>query len=266
MSTILAASTVVIAIAAAARSTWSPCGQSMLSQLNPIAEAGRGQPYRRTAAWFIAGATLGGVCLGTVCAAMAAAVDRAGIATRSTLTVGAAAALVAAIVDSRFFGFGPPFIRRQVNEDWLTRYRSWVYGGGFGWQIGIGFTTYVMTAAVPLTVAFTALNADPVLALAVGTMFGLARGSTVLLSAPLRTQEALFAFHRRFAASGEALRRSVVIVQLMVATVAAWATSTVIFAIVVTAIATVLTVWICARGLADRARRDVPSRRLAADM
>ena len=266
MNGTLAVLTVVIAIAAAARSTWSPCGQSMLSQINPLAEAGRGRRYARTAGWFVAGATAGGLCLGALSAGLAAIVDAAAISTGHALAVGAAAALGAAIVDSRFLGFGPPFIRRQVNEDWLMRYRSWVYGSGFGWQIGIGFTTYVMTAAVPLTIVLAALSAAPVLALAIGTLFGLARGMTVLLSARLRTQEALFAFHRRFAARGEALRRSVIVVQLTVAIVAAWTANTAIFAVIVTALAAALAIWTCARGLADRMRRQTPSRRLAADM
>jgi hypothetical protein len=262
----LAVLTVMIAIAAAARSTWSPCGQSMLSQINPIAEAGRGQRYRRTAGWFVAGATAGGLCLGGVCAGIAALVARSGLSSRQALAAAAAAALAAAVVDARLLGFGPPFIRRQVNEVWLTRYRSWVYGSGFGWQIGVGFTTYVMTAAVPLTVVLAVLTAEPVLALAIGTMFGLARGSTVFLSASSRTQDALFAFHRRFAARGEALRRSVIVVQLVAATVAAWAASTTVFALVVTTLAVALTVWTCARGWADRARRATSRPRLASDM
>ena len=41
---------IVIALAAAARSTWSPCGLSMLSQITPMAEAGRGHKFARTAA------------------------------------------------------------------------------------------------------------------------------------------------------------------------------------------------------------------------
>src|SRR4051812_44691871 len=44
---------VLVAVAAAVRSTWSPCGQSMLSQLTPVGEASRGYRYRTTAAWFI---------------------------------------------------------------------------------------------------------------------------------------------------------------------------------------------------------------------
>ena len=55
---------VVIALAAAVRSTWSPCGLSMLSQITPVAEAGRHQRFGRTAAWFVAGAVLGGLTLG----------------------------------------------------------------------------------------------------------------------------------------------------------------------------------------------------------
>ena len=266
MNGTLAVLTVVIAIAAAARSTWSPCGQSMLSQINPIAEAGRGRRYHRTAGWFVAGATAGGLCLGSVCAGLAALAARSDLSSRHALTAAAAAAAVAALVDSRLLGFGPPFVRRQVDEVWLTRYRSWVYGSGFGWQIGVGFTTYVMTAAVPLTVVFAVLTAEQALALAIGAMFGLARGSTVFFSASLRTQDALFAFHRRFAARGEALRRSVIVVQLVAASIAAWAAHATVFAIVVTALSVALTAWTCARGLADRARRTQPNPRLAADM
>ena len=33
-------------------------------------------------------------------------------------------------------GFRLPSHTRQVNEAWLDEYRGWVYGGGFGWQIG----------------------------------------------------------------------------------------------------------------------------------
>src|SRR5687767_3540388 len=174
---------VVVAIAAATRSTWSPCGQSMLSQINPIAEAGRRQRYRRTVGWFVTGALVGGLTLGGLSAGLAATVDATGLGHRSALAIAAVASFAAALVDARVLGFGPPFIRRQVNEDWLSRYRPWVYGGGFGWQIGVGVTTYVMTAAVALTIVFAILSASPWVAFAIGVAFGLARGLTVLLSA-----------------------------------------------------------------------------------
>ena len=70
-------------------------------------------------------------------------------------------ALFTATSDLRPFGLHLPINPRQVNELWLGKFRSWVYGVGFGWQIGVGFATYIMTAAVYLTVALAALTGRP---------------------------------------------------------------------------------------------------------
>lgn len=211
---------VVVALAAAVRSTWSPCGQSMLSQLTPVGEASRGYRYRTTAIWFVTGAVVGGAMLGGVMAALAAAVAALDASSVVLLGVAAALAVLAAAVDAGVLGFSPPFFRRQVNEYWLGRYRAWVYGSGFGWQVGTGVTTYIMTAAVFLTIALGALSASPLAALLIGIGFGLARGLAVLLTARLRTTAELFALHRRFDALGEPVRRAVIIVQLVVAVIA----------------------------------------------
>jgi hypothetical protein len=213
----------VVAVAAAARSTWSPCGQSMLSQLTPVGEASRGHRYRTTAAWFIAGALVGGATLGAVMAALAAAVSAAGLSATTLLGVAAVLAALAAAVDGGVLGVAPPFFKRQVDEYWLGRYRAWVYGSGFGWQIGAGVTTYIMTAAVFLTIALGALTAGPVAAFVVALVFGAVRGCAVLLTARLRSTAELFALHRRFDALGEPVRRAVIAVQLVVAVVAAGA-------------------------------------------
>jgi hypothetical protein len=232
---------IAIALAAAARSTWSPCGLSMLSQITPMAEAGRGHKFARTARWFIAGATLGGITLG--CAIAGAAFACAGTSTNVAIALTAGLALVGAAIDAHLFGFGPPFLRRQVNQDWLSNYRSWVYGGGFGWQIGVGLTTYVMTAAVPLTIVVGALSGKPWAALAIGTIFGLARGLAVLLGARVRTPDALIAFHRRFEALGEPVRQAVIAVQLAVAVIAAFVVAPLIVGAVVGVAAIALFVW-----------------------
>jgi hypothetical protein len=213
---------VVIALAAAARSTWSPCGLSMLSQITPLAEAGRQHKFARTAGWFIAGSVLGGLALGCAIAGAAIVVAAVGLGSRSALALIAGGALAAAATDAHLLGFGPPFLRRQVNEAWLSTYRAWVYGSGFGFQIGAGVTTYVMTAAVPLMIAIGAFSANAWVALGLGALFGLARGLAVLLGARIRSQAALFAFHRRFDAWTEPIRRSVIGVQVIVAIVAAW--------------------------------------------
>ncbi len=213
----------VVALAAAVRSTWSPCGQSMLSQLTPVGEASRGYRYRTTASWFVAGAGVGGAMLGGVMAALAAAVSALDLTATTLLGIAAAVAVLGGAVDSGVLGFAPPFFKRQVNEYWLGKYRAWVYGSGFGWQIGAGITTYIMTAAVFVTIGLGALSAGPWAALAIGVVFGTTRGLAVLLTARLRTTSELYAMHRRFDALGEPVRRAVIGVQLAVAVVAAGA-------------------------------------------
>ena len=192
----------------------------MLSQLTPVGEASRGYRYRTTAAWFITGALVGGAMLGGVMAALAAAVAATGASATALLGTAAGLSVLAAAVDAGVLGFAPPFFKRQVNEYWLGRYRAWVYGSGFGWQIGTGVTTYIMTAAVFLAAALGALTGGPVAALVVGVCFGLVRGLAVLLTARLHSTAELFALHRRFDALGEPVRRAVIGVQLAVAVVA----------------------------------------------
>jgi hypothetical protein len=242
---------ILIATAAAARSTWSPCGLSMLSQITPMAEAGRQQKFARTAGWFIAGSVLGGVMLGGAIAVGALAIAATGVHPRTAMALVAAFSFFAAAVDARVFGFGPPFVPRQVNEAWLSKYRAWVYGGGFGWQIGAGVTTYVMTAAVPLMIVVGALSRNPWAAIALGGGFGLARGVAVLLGARLHSPAALLAFHRRFDAWGEPVRQAVIGAQLAVGVVAAW----IVAPVVVGGAAGVATVALLARFAHQRATR-----------
>ena len=152
-------------------------------------------------------AVLGGITLGAVMALLAAAASAAGLSSTEALGIGAVLAVLAAACDSHVVGFGPPFFRRQVNEGWLVSLRGWVYGLGFGWQVGAGVTTYIMTTAVFLTIALGALSASPAAALALGTLFGLARGLAAFSPGRATTVEALFAFHRRFDALAPVVRR-----------------------------------------------------------
>ncbi len=170
----------LVAVAAAIRSTWSPCGQSMLSTITPLGEAGRGNRFGVTATWFILGATLGGLTLGLGAALLAAIVALVGISATTVLATGGVLALAAAGADARLFGLAIPYHTRQVNEYWLDDYRPWVYGGGFGFQIGVGFATFIMTSAIVLLVALAALTGEPLVALGLGTLFGFARGLGVL--------------------------------------------------------------------------------------
>ncbi|HEY4377295.1 MAG TPA: hypothetical protein VGM93_09050, partial [Acidimicrobiales bacterium] len=190
----------VIAVGAAIRSTWSPCGLSMLSTITPVTERGRGHRYGITAAWFVVGAVIGGATLGGFAAALAAAIHAFGWAPSTALGAAAVLAALAGWSDLGFLGRSAPFFKRQVDDAWLSRYRSWVYGIGFGWQIGAGLTTYIMTAAVFLTVALAALSGSPTAAFGIAVLFGLARGLAVLLSARLTTPASMMALHGRLEA------------------------------------------------------------------
>ncbi len=210
----VAAVAVVVVLAAAVRSTWSPCGLSMLSTITPLSERAKGHSYRSTAAWFVVGAVAGGATLGAVMALLAVGVHALPASSTGVEVVALAAALVAAISDAGIAGVRLPVHRRQVNERWLDHYRPWVYGAGFGWQIGSGLATYITTAAVYLMIALGALTGAPVIAFLLGTLFGLLRGLAVLLTRKQSNPTLLRAFHRRFVAAGVKVGRMVVVVEL----------------------------------------------------
>lgn len=225
MTSLLIVLASTVAVAAAVRSTWSPCGLSMLSTITPLGEAGRRHRWFSTALWFIAGATLGGATLGVGAAGLAAVVAAVGVSDQ--LALGAAAVLAGVTVasDLQVGGFRLPSHTRQVDETWLDQFRSWVYGGGFGWQIGVGLATYVTTSAVYLMLALAALTASPLAAFAIVTGFGFVRGLAVLLGRNLTSPDRLMALHRRLAELLPAAQRTVVLVQvavLAVAAAAAW--------------------------------------------
>lgn len=221
MTTALIALAATVAVAAAVRSTWSPCGLSMLSTITPLAERGRGRRWGVTAAWFVLGATLGGATLGVAAAVLAALVAAVGSSASAALGVAAVAAGVAAVADLGLLGRPLPHHRRQVNEAWLDQFRPWVYGVGFGWQIGTGLMTYIMTAAVYLTVVLAGLTGDPLVAFGIAVLFGFTRGLAILLGVRLTGPERLRAFHRRFEEAGSTVRWSVIGVQIVVAAAAA---------------------------------------------
>jgi len=187
----------VLAIAAAARGVWSPCGLSMISAINPFSERSRGHRYWVTACWFVAGAVLGGALLGATVALAAAAWSLLPVPAAGTLAIAAGCCLVALVSDSPAVPAALPNHPRQVNERWLGRYRRWIYAAGFGLQIGSGFATYIMTAAVSLIAVLGVLSGSPVVAMLTGLLFGLVRGLAVLLSGTARDPAALRALHRR---------------------------------------------------------------------
>lgn len=211
----------LVGVIAAIRGVWSPCGLSMLSSITPMTEAGRGYRFRSTAAWFLAGGMVGGLAIGSLAAVGAALVRVADPSDSVRYGVAALAAVLTAGIDLGAFGIELPIFKRQVNDAWLRRYRSWVYGAGFGVQIGFGLATYIMTAGVFLTIALAVLTGSPAAALGVGATFGLVRGSAVYLGRTGTTPAALGKVHERLDDLAPVSRAAAAWVQVLAATVLA---------------------------------------------
>ncbi len=166
----------------------------MMASINPLGERARRNRWWHTAAAFTAGCLLGGWALGAgagaagLLVAEVAGVHGASVACRVVLGI----ALAAGVVE--LAGWPVPTVHRQVDEAWLGRYRGWVYGAGFGAQLGAGLATTVTTAAVYATVAMVVLLGAVgrlAEATAVGTVFGLFRAVPVLTARRLHDPESL---------------------------------------------------------------------------
>jgi hypothetical protein len=224
---LVAVCAVAIALAGGVRSTWSPCGVSMLSTITPLAEKGRGHRWWATATWYFTGSVAGGATLGAVLALLAAGAREL---VPATMTAATTTALVAAgltlLAATAEVGVAPlPIHHRQVNERWLDAYRPWVYATGFGWQIGTGVATYIKTSGVYLLIALATLSGNPLVAFSVGLLFGLVRGLAVFTSRGITTTNALASFHRRFMELDRPARAGVVVIELAVAVVLSWVAS-----------------------------------------
>jgi len=143
----------------------------MLASISPLGERARGNRWGLTATAYLAGSMAGGAVTGALLGALGAIVGLHGSDPVAALGV---LALTAAVVDALLRG-RLPGPRRQVDEDWLIRYRGWVYGAGFGFQLGAGVTTIVTTATVYAWLAAVAWSGSILTGAIVGAVFGATR-------------------------------------------------------------------------------------------
>src|SRR5436305_15262280 len=110
----------------------------MLASITPLGERGRGSTWAVTVSAFALGATAAGAAAGALAGTVGALVLPARLGAGDRLVPLAVLCAVAAGLDAvRSSAPGP---RRQVNERWLDEFRGWVYGLGFGAQLGLGVT------------------------------------------------------------------------------------------------------------------------------
>ena len=172
----------------------------MLTSITPLGERGRGSRWATTVAAFALGAMASGAALGAAVGLIGAATPIGSLSTAARIGVLAAALAFGVALDLGIAGLRLPTPRRQVNEDWLHAYRGWVYGVGFGAELGLGVVTVVTTSAVYLTFVACLLSASPLIGAAVGGTFGLARAASLMPARAVTTPSELFAL-------GAALRR-----------------------------------------------------------
>jgi hypothetical protein len=189
----------------------------MLASITPLGERGRHARYPLTVAFFLAGSTLAGAAVGAAAGALGGLVLGAhpgGPARVLTLSAALAAGLA---LDARARGGPLPGPRRQVNEDWLTAYRSWVYGLGFGAQLGAGVTTIVNASAVYVALVAAALAATPAGGALIVGCFGAARGLSLLAGAGVRRPGDLGILQRRLSGAALGVRRTTLALQAVLA-------------------------------------------------
>ncbi|MCU1590876.1 MAG: hypothetical protein JWP11_2132 [Frankiales bacterium] len=142
----------------------------MLTSISPLGERARGNRWAATATTYVVASALGGLTIGT-------ALGAAGSSWRPSPVVPAVVCALAAAADAVH---RLPTLHRQVDEDWLGRYRGWVYGAGYGYQLGLGVVTVMTSAATYAALALCLLSGSTLAGAAIGACFGLVRALPLL--------------------------------------------------------------------------------------
>lgn len=166
----------------------------MLTSISPLGERARGNRFGRTAAAYLAGSLAGGTVAGVALGAVGAPVVDAIGGWRVAVLAAVAVAGVALDATGRL-----PTPHRQVDERWLSSYRGWVYGAGFGFQLGLGAVTIVTASATYVMLVAALLAGSPAAGAAIGAAFGAGRALPLLATARVRTTEDLARLHRTVA-------------------------------------------------------------------
>jgi hypothetical protein len=184
----------------------------MLASITPLGQRGRGASWTRTVTAYVVASAAGGAVLGAALGALGSLLP--GIDSTPAVVVVAALAVVATASDLRG---RPPSLHRQVDEGWLTSYRDWVCGLGFGFQLGLGAVTIATSASLYLTWLLELLVATPAAGALVGFVFGVARAVPVLGNRNVVDAESLRRSHRRWQQALSVVRPITIVVQAAIA-------------------------------------------------
>lgn len=182
----------------------------MLSSIHPLGERSRNNRWWVTVGAFTVGATLTGAAIGS-------ALGFLGSALPEVPWLFAAAAIAAGGLD--LAGVKAPGPERQVNERWLGVYRGWVYGVGFGSQLGAGVATFVVTWSVFAVFLAELLSGSPAGGAMIGAVFGLGRSIAPIASAWVNRPSRLTRLHKALALLARPVHLSAAVAVLLVGVV-----------------------------------------------
>jgi hypothetical protein len=164
----------------------------MLGSITPLGERGRNRRWGVTVTAYVIGSTIGGVLIGGALGASGGLLMGV-TGSSASVRLGLLAVVVAAglMLDLGVAGLRLPTVHRQVNEDWMVRYRGWVYGLGFGLQLGTGVITVVTMSAVYATLVAALLGGSLLAGALIGGVFGLVRAAALFAVAGVRSPDQL---------------------------------------------------------------------------
>lgn len=189
----------------------------MLGSITPLGERGRRSRWGVTVTAYTVGSAAAGVAIGGVLGWAGEGLRNVGLSDVGAVWILAAAAALGAILDLGPGGWRLPSIRRQVNEEWLQRYRGWVYGIAFGFQLGLGVVTVVSLSAVYLVLAAALLSGSAIAGAAIGGAFGLLRAAPFLAVRGIDSPGRLMRLDARIRRWDRPSRRLAVVAELGVA-------------------------------------------------
>ncbi|MGI8776168.1 MAG: sulfite exporter TauE/SafE family protein [Acidimicrobiales bacterium] len=197
----------------------------MLASINPLGERARNRRWNRTVVAYLIGSILGGALIGALLG-LVGGLAGGSLGPVSIAAVVTATCAIGLLLDLGVGGLRLPTVHRQVDKDWLDRYRGWVYGLSFGFQLGLGVVTVVNTAAIYAMLIVALVSRSVVTGAAIGTTFGLVRGLVIFSVRHVRQPEQLRQVHRRMTSLAPLAQRASVGIQAVVVLAAATAVVT----------------------------------------
>lgn len=180
----------------------------MLSSIHPFGERSRNNRYALTVTAYVIGSLAGGIAAGALFGSIGAVLHRlAAPGDALVLAIGLTLTVVGLAFDLGIGGLRLPSLHRQVNEDWLTTYRNWVYGGGWGFQLGFGLMTIVPTASVYVLFSLIVLQGSLSGGIVLGALFGMVRSVMIFSMAKVDSPDQLHTAHRTLQSWADAGRR-----------------------------------------------------------